>query len=159
VKLTVSPGAVTDLAGLPARDRRLLFERVEAFAAEPFAIQPAARPLRGREDCVRIRQGDWRAVCRIDRSTDTVTLERIEQRREIPMSETPDGTVILSRAEYEALIERIEDAEDNAFLDAIEARERASARKTRAWTTCRPSSFAGSSTATIRCGSGARIAA
>jgi len=41
------------------------------------------------------------------------------------MSETPDDTVILSRAEYEALIERIEDAEDNAFLDAVDARERA----------------------------------
>jgi DNA-binding XRE family transcriptional regulator len=41
------------------------------------------------------------------------------------MSETPDDAVILSRAEYEALIERIEDAEDNAFLDTIEARERA----------------------------------
>ena|SRR5438128_2068627 len=34
-------------------------------------------------------------------------------------------TVTLTRAEYEALIERLEDAEDNAFLDAIEARERA----------------------------------
>jgi ribosome-binding protein aMBF1 (putative translation factor) len=33
--------------------------------------------------------------------------------------------VTLTRAEYEALIERIEDAEDNAFLDAVEARERA----------------------------------
>ena len=44
------------------------------------------------------------------------------------MSEIPDDAddaVVLSRAEYEALIERIEDAEDNAFLDAIEAHERA----------------------------------
>ena len=40
------------------------------------------------------------------------------------MSENPDA-VILTRAEYEALIERIEDAEDNAFLDAVEAREQA----------------------------------
>lgn len=32
--------------------------------------------------------------------------------------------VTLTRAEYEALIERIEDAEDNAFLDGVEARER-----------------------------------
>jgi DNA-binding Xre family transcriptional regulator len=40
------------------------------------------------------------------------------------MSEKTD-TVILSRAEYEALIERIEDAEDNAFLDTVEAREQA----------------------------------
>ena len=33
-------------------------------------------------------------------------------------------TVTLTRAEYEALIERLEDAEDNAFVDAVEARER-----------------------------------
>jgi len=83
VKLTVSPGAVKDLAGLPARERGSLFGRVEAFAAEPFATHRAARPLRGHEDRARIRQGDWRAVCRIDRAADTVTLERIEHRREI----------------------------------------------------------------------------
>jgi ribosome-binding ATPase YchF (GTP1/OBG family) len=40
------------------------------------------------------------------------------------MSEKSD-TVTLTRAEYETLIERIEDAEDNAFLDSVEARERA----------------------------------
>jgi DNA-binding Xre family transcriptional regulator len=40
------------------------------------------------------------------------------------MTEETD-TVTLTRAEYEALIERIEDAEDNAFLDSVEARERA----------------------------------
>src|SRR5207247_2476376 len=40
------------------------------------------------------------------------------------MSEKSD-TVTLTRAEYETLIERIEDAEDNAYLDSVEARERA----------------------------------
>jgi len=39
------------------------------------------------------------------------------------MSEKPD-TVTLTRAEYEALIERVEEAEDNTFLDGVEARER-----------------------------------
>jgi ribosome-binding ATPase YchF (GTP1/OBG family) len=33
--------------------------------------------------------------------------------------------VTLTRAEYGALLERIEDAEDNAFLDTVEVRERA----------------------------------
>ena len=37
--------------------------------------------------------------------------------------------VTLTRAEYDALIERIEDAEDNAFLDTVEARERAIGRE------------------------------
>ena len=45
------------------------------------------------------------------------------------MSKGPD-TVTLTRAEYEALIERIEDAEDNAFLDRVEARERAIGKET-----------------------------
>jgi DNA-binding XRE family transcriptional regulator len=40
------------------------------------------------------------------------------------MSDSTD-TVTLTRAEYEALIERLEDAEDNSFLDGVEARERA----------------------------------
>ena len=39
------------------------------------------------------------------------------------MSKETD-TVTLTRVEYEALIERLEDAEDNAFLDVVEARER-----------------------------------
>lgn len=38
-------------------------------------------------------------------------------------------TVTLTRAEYEALIEQIEDAEDNAFLDLVEARERGQGRE------------------------------
>ena len=38
------------------------------------------------------------------------------------MSKETD-TVTLTRTEYEALIERIEDAEDNAFLNSVEGRE------------------------------------
>jgi DNA-binding XRE family transcriptional regulator len=37
------------------------------------------------------------------------------------MTEAPD-TVTLPRAEYEALISRLEDAEDNAAIDRLEAR-------------------------------------
>ncbi len=40
------------------------------------------------------------------------------------MSDTSE-TVTRTRAEYEALIERIEDADDNAALDAVAAREHA----------------------------------
>jgi mRNA-degrading endonuclease RelE of RelBE toxin-antitoxin system len=82
-RLIVAPGAAKDLAALPARDARALLSRVEAFAADPFALHPAARPLRGHEDRVRVRHGDWRAVCCIDRPAEMVTLERVEHRREI----------------------------------------------------------------------------
>jgi DNA-binding Xre family transcriptional regulator len=36
----------------------------------------------------------------------------------------------LTRSEYEALLERLEDAEDNAFLDGVEERERALGKET-----------------------------
>ena len=83
VRLIVSTGAAKGLATLPARDRQALFVRVEALAADPFAVHPAAQPLRGHEHRVRVRHGDWRAVCRIDRATETVILERVEHRRDI----------------------------------------------------------------------------
>jgi mRNA-degrading endonuclease RelE of RelBE toxin-antitoxin system len=83
VRLIVSPVAAKDLAALPGHDRRALFARVEVFAANPFAVYPAARPLRGHDDRVRIRHGDWRAVCRIDREAETVILERVDHRKEI----------------------------------------------------------------------------
>ena len=83
VRLIVAPGAAKDLSALSARDRRTLFNRVAAFAADPFATHPAARPLRGHDDRVRVRHGEWRAVCRIDRAAQTVILETVEHRREI----------------------------------------------------------------------------
>ena len=83
MRLIVAAGAAKDLAALPARDRRALFARVEAFAADPFAAHPAARPLRGHEDRIRLRHGDWRAICRVDRAAETVILERVEHRREV----------------------------------------------------------------------------
>jgi hypothetical protein len=74
------------------------------------------------------------------------------------MSENSD-TVILTRAEYEALIERIEDAEDNVFLDAAEAREEAIGKEKVRANYCRQNLSADSSTASILSGFGAPIAA
>jgi mRNA-degrading endonuclease RelE of RelBE toxin-antitoxin system len=83
LKLIVSAVAAKGLAALPGRDRRALFIKVEALAADPFAPHRAARPMRGHEDRIRVRHGDWRAVCRVDRAAATVTLERVAHRREI----------------------------------------------------------------------------
>lgn len=83
LRLTVSLLAAKELAALPGRDRRALFGKIEVFAADPFETHPAARPMRGHEDRIRVRHGDWRAVCRIDRAAATVTLEHVAHRREI----------------------------------------------------------------------------
>ncbi len=77
------PAAVKALAAMPKKDRTSLLLKLEQFAAEPFAPNPSAKPLKGRPQAVLIRQGDWRAVCRIDRANETVIIEAIGNRREI----------------------------------------------------------------------------
>jgi len=83
MELLVSPAALKSLGEMPRRDRDMLVEKAEAFAAEPFARHPWASRLRGAIDRVRIRQGDWRAVILILRARDTVVLERVAHRREV----------------------------------------------------------------------------
>jgi hypothetical protein len=109
---------------MPRREREALLDKAETFAAAPFAAHPAATPLRGQPDVIRLRQGDWRGICRVDRTADTIVLDGRTPKRGIPMSEKTE-TVTLSRAEYEALIERLEEAEDLATVAAAEAREAA----------------------------------
>lgn len=77
------PAAVKALAALPKKDRANLLLKLEQFAADPFALHPSAKPLKGQPQAVRIRQGDWRAVCRIARANETVIIEAIGNRREI----------------------------------------------------------------------------
>jgi mRNA-degrading endonuclease RelE of RelBE toxin-antitoxin system len=82
MRLIFSRAAVKELGGLPARDRAALLQKLRSFAAEPFGDHPWALPMRGHRDAVRIRQGDWRAVCRIDREGDVITVEFVANRRE-----------------------------------------------------------------------------
>jgi mRNA-degrading endonuclease RelE of RelBE toxin-antitoxin system len=63
--------------------REALLDKVEAFAATPYAGHPATIPLRRDQDLVRLRQGDWRWICRVDRAADTVVLETVAHRREV----------------------------------------------------------------------------
>jgi mRNA-degrading endonuclease RelE of RelBE toxin-antitoxin system len=82
MRLIVSPVALKNLAAMPQRDRDALIAKSETLAADPFASHGWARPLQG-ADRTRIRQGDWRAIFRINRSTATVTMERVAHRREV----------------------------------------------------------------------------
>jgi len=83
VRLILSSGALKSLATMPKRERAGLMAKLETFAANPFAPFAAAMPLRGLKDAVRIRQGDWRAICRLDRDDDVVIVEAIGHRSEI----------------------------------------------------------------------------
>jgi mRNA-degrading endonuclease RelE of RelBE toxin-antitoxin system len=82
IKLIVTRAASKALAGMPRREREALLDKVEAFAAAPFAAHPAATPLRGQLDAIRLRQGDWRGICRVDCAADTIVLETVAHRSE-----------------------------------------------------------------------------
>jgi mRNA-degrading endonuclease RelE of RelBE toxin-antitoxin system len=82
IKLIVTRAASKALARIPRREREALLDRAEAFAAAPFAAHPAATPLRGQSDAIRLRLGDWRGICRVDRTADTIVLETVAHRSE-----------------------------------------------------------------------------
>jgi mRNA-degrading endonuclease RelE of RelBE toxin-antitoxin system len=82
IKLIVTRAASKTLASIPRREREALLDKAEAFAAAPFAVHSAATPLRGQPDVIRLRQGDWRGICRVDRTADTIVLETVAHRRE-----------------------------------------------------------------------------
>ena len=81
-RLIVTRAASKALAGMPRREREALLDKAEAFAAAPFAAHPAAMPLRGQPDVIRLRQGDWRGICRVDRAADAIVIEAVAHRRE-----------------------------------------------------------------------------
>jgi mRNA-degrading endonuclease RelE of RelBE toxin-antitoxin system len=82
IKLIVTRAASKTLARIPRREREALLDKAEAFAAARFAVHSAATPLRGQPDLIRLRQGDWRGICRVDRTADTIVLEMVAHRRE-----------------------------------------------------------------------------
>jgi mRNA-degrading endonuclease RelE of RelBE toxin-antitoxin system len=82
IKLMETRAASKTLTRIPRREREALLDKAEASAAGPFAAHSAATPLRGHPDLIRLRQGDRRGICRVDRAADTIVLEMVAHRRE-----------------------------------------------------------------------------
>ena len=68
------------LEALPRAKRRRLMERLCAIAAAPDGRHSNVLPLVGRPGVFRVRQGDWRAMFRIE-DTDVVVIS-VAHRRE-----------------------------------------------------------------------------
>lgn len=128
MRLVIEKAPARRLMGLPPKARIALLERLKSIAADPFAQQANVAAFKGERDVFRLRQGDWRAVYRMDREADEMRVGAIEPRGAgVPMNAihpiaTTDDTVTLSRAGFEALLEALEDAEGIAALRAAEAR-------------------------------------
>jgi mRNA interferase RelE/StbE len=82
VRLVLEKAATKGLRRMPSKTAKALVERLKAIAAAPFAHHADAKPLGGGKDWFRVRQGDWRALYRIDRSDDTVVVEDVLHRKD-----------------------------------------------------------------------------
>jgi mRNA interferase RelE/StbE len=68
---------------MPRRDAAALLRKLREFAENPFAGHSWAEPLKAQPGMVRVRQGNWRAVCRIDRGSEAVLVDAVAHRREV----------------------------------------------------------------------------
>ena len=65
---------------MTARAAEAMLKRLERIAADPFAKHPNVEVLKGMKGAFRLRQGDWRAVYRIDRNLDEVRVVLVDVR-------------------------------------------------------------------------------
>jgi mRNA interferase RelE/StbE len=73
----VRPEAQKQLAGVPKADR----ERLERIGADPYAQHPDATRLKGTPG-FRVRQGEWRAIYRVDGAGNVIVVS-VKHRREV----------------------------------------------------------------------------
>jgi mRNA interferase RelE/StbE len=80
--LTVSRDAVKALKSMPKREAGQMLDRMKAIAADPAEFHPGVIAMQGEPaGRFRVRQGDWRAVFRVDGAD--VVVDRIGHRREV----------------------------------------------------------------------------
>ena len=80
--LLISPSAIKALMAMPKKEREQMKQRLDAIAAAPGENHPSVIAMQGKPPGrFRVRQGDWRAVFRIDGGD--VVVDRIGHRREI----------------------------------------------------------------------------
>jgi mRNA-degrading endonuclease RelE of RelBE toxin-antitoxin system len=80
MKLVLTRAAQRRLGHMSPKLRRALIERLEAIAEEPFARHLSVERIKGERDAFRLRQGDWRAIYRIDRKASEMRVLAVEPR-------------------------------------------------------------------------------
>lgn len=82
IALTFSRDASRALLAMPEKDAERLWEKLEAIAAVPTRRHPGVEAMQGKHPGrFRIRQGDWRAVFRMDGGD--VLVDRVGNRGEV----------------------------------------------------------------------------
>lgn len=82
MKLIFSPGAAKALTKLPRKEGAGLLVKLQQVAADPMGQYPWAKRLTDQPG-FRVRQGDWRAVYRLDHETEEMIVDKIAKRDEV----------------------------------------------------------------------------
>ncbi len=82
MKLILSPAAAKALSRLPRKDGAALLAKLKQVANDPSGEYPWAKRLTG-SPSFRVRQGDWRAIYRLDHDAGEMTVDRIAKRDEV----------------------------------------------------------------------------
>jgi len=80
MRLLLEKPARKGLARMPARAAEAMLARLEHIAREPFAKHSNVETLKGMKNAFRLRQGDWRAVYRLDGTADEMRVVLIDVR-------------------------------------------------------------------------------
>ena len=83
MELLFERSAQTGLRHMPRKQALALLERLKRIAADPFGTHPYAKRLVGAQNAFRVRQGDWRAVHRVDRERNSIHVEQVAHRGEV----------------------------------------------------------------------------
>jgi len=74
--------AIKALRKMPSKDSLALREKIRTYASEPSRPHPWVKPLIGTQG-LRIRHGDWRAICVSETDMTILNVVKIGHRREI----------------------------------------------------------------------------
>ena len=82
MKLVFGPAAQKGLRRVPVKDAAALLAMLKEIAADPFGPHPQAKKLTEHPG-FRVRQGEWRAVYRLDRQAGEMLVETVGHRSEV----------------------------------------------------------------------------
>jgi mRNA interferase RelE/StbE len=83
LKLLIEKRAARRMMDLPLSGRRTLLARLATIAADPFMMHTNVTRMKGERDLFRLRQGNWRAVYRVDREAQEVRVLVVEKPSEV----------------------------------------------------------------------------
>ncbi len=81
LNIAYSQASAKQMTRLPGNTGQRLAAKINAYAADPQASHGWATSFGG--GIVRIRQGDYRAVCRVDHTAKTLAVHEVGHRREV----------------------------------------------------------------------------